>query len=638
MAIDHSLFDSLLEPVFILSADGKVVYCNETAALICETSARKIQRGMFFKDLLVFQDSLEWMNELDKVVSPVPYKETNFTTHGGQHGKVQITVQPLEANLWIVFARDVTLEERLQQKYRAELGQKEDVILELQRAQAELEKYSKNLEKMVQERTQEISRMNRLMKALLDSLGQGFFIFDASGLCLEVASKACEATVEQSPAGKMIWDVLKLPENKVPGFQRWMSTAFSEMLPFADLGALGPASYPHSAGQNISLEYFPLRTDENQIDGIVVVATDITNLVEAQKQAKIEKQHSEMILSLVRSKNQVSRFIRESEEMMNELNALLKKDLNGEAVFRCLHTLKGGAGMLSILEMTEACHEAETLLSDYNAAPTPEAAQKLRLKCAVVAESFNKFQVEAKEVLGSSVLTNERLLELSVSHVKKLFEKFDAVPAAKPIAKDILASLIQEPIETFFLPYKETARKLATAQNKVLAEVKFVNGNLSVTPEVYGSLFATFVHAYRNAVDHGIETPEERVSQGKPESATLTTVFEFVDGGSHLRISLSDDGRGIDPEKIRSRLISKRPDSAAKWRAENDEQIIQHVFDSQFSTKETVTAISGRGVGLDAIKSEATSLGGTAWVTSSAGLGSTIVVEVPLLTSLQKAA
>src|SRR5690606_18400330 len=117
------------------------------------------------------------------ICDATPYKELTFKTSQGGEGKVQITLQPIFDSMgdknWIVFVRDVTLEERLQKKYRAELEQKEDVIRALEDAKAKLEDYSKNLEEMVKVRTQELSRLNQTMSALLDSLGQGFFIFNS---------------------------------------------------------------------------------------------------------------------------------------------------------------------------------------------------------------------------------------------------------------------------------------------------------------------------------------------------------------------------------------------------------------------------------------------------------------------------
>lgn len=638
MSTSYTLFDTLLEPTFILNAEGKVLYCNETAALICGLSVRKISRGLLFKDLLIFSEPIEALSRLKDIQDPTPYKEVNFETPQGQAGKVQITLQPYPnaggPPNWIVFMRDVTLEERLQKKYRAELEQKEDVILALQKAQAELEQYSKNLEKMVEERTQQISSMNRLMKALLDSLSQGFFIFNKEGLCLEVASKACESTIENSPSGKMIWEVLKLTEKKTEGFKKWMSTLFMEMLPFEDLAPLGPESFPHSAGKNISLEYFPLRNEDQQIDGVVVVASDITSLVEARKQAESEKQFAKLIIHMIRSKNEMGRFIRESQVLLKDLNHALTAPASSwdrEAIFRSLHTLKGGAGLFSVQKLADSCHKAETALNAYKEQPSVSQAENLLKHCQEVQVQFEKFLQETKDILGASILSQERLLEVPASDLNALFEKLQGVPQAHAIAEKTLGHLLFEPVENFFKPYKEVSFRLAEKEGKVLRDIQIHGGTVSVVPEIYGPLFATFVHAFRNAVDHGIEAPEIRHKAGKPEGGEILLKCERVDlPAPTIKISVRDDGAGVNAQKIRAKLA----DRGLTTEHESDAQVIQHIFDSQFSTKEQITETSGRGVGMDAIKFEAQQLGGKVWVESVAGQGSTLFVEVPYLTKL----
>ncbi|MBC7371754.1 MAG: Hpt domain-containing protein [Bdellovibrionaceae bacterium] len=638
MKFQYALFDTLLEPVFVVNAEGKVVYCNEPAALICELSVRKISRGLFFKDLLKFNVPIDGLDRLPTVTDPTPYKELNFESPAGQKGKVQVTLQPIQNESaepnWIIFVRDVTLEERLQQKYRGELEQKEDVIVALQKAQSELEQYSKNLEHMVAERTQQISYMNRQMKALLDSLSQGFFIFDNKGICLEVSSKACETTLEQSPPGKMIWDVLKLQDKQVDGFKKWMTTLFSEMLPFEDLAPLGPETYPHSQNHNISLDYFPLRGGQNQIEGVVVVATDVTSLVEARKQAETEKAHAKLIIHMVQSKNEMGRFIRESQFMMKELREVMAAphtEWDLESVFRTLHTLKGGSGIFSIHKVAESCHFAETRLTEYKETRDPVKADMLKSQCQAVELQFKVFLKETSEVLGASILSDERMLEVKISDVNSMLDKLVAYPQAKVIVENNFSHLLYEPIRTFFAPYKDVAEKVAEKENKVLRAVEFKNDMIPVVPEIYGPLFATFVHAFRNAVDHGIETPSARYAQQKPEGGKISVKFERQDLPSPiLRITLHDDGGGVDAQKIRAKLTAKGMDVTA----ETDEQVIQHLFDSQFSTKEKITETSGRGVGLDAIKHEALLLGGKVWMETILAAGSTLIVEVPYITKV----
>ncbi len=631
--IDPKIFDTLLEPVFILNQEKKVLYCNEPASLLCDISVRKIMRSQpVFDELFQFASPVEHLGGLTSVSEPTAYQEVGFKTESEKTGKVQITIQPFsEMNgqaCWLVFFRDVTLEETLQKKYRAELEQKEDVILDLQKAQAELEKYSKNLEKMVDERTAEIKQLNQLMTALLDSLHQGFFIFNKEGQCLEVFSKACETTVENKPAGKKIWEVLALNEKQVPGFQKWMTTIWAEMLPFEDLAPLAPPKYPHSQGLEIQLEYYPLRSNDGVMEGVVVVATDITKLIEAQRDAEKERAHAKMIVSLIQHKRQVLSFLQDSEYLLKELKAELNKgtSADAESIFRCLHTLKGGAASFSIKPMADQAHHSENLLTEWKFEPTEQTFEKLKESSLQIEQHFLNFSQENEQILGSADKIKQRWVEIPARTLSRFQSKLPL-----NLQNEFVHEFLMEPIGEFFKQYKEVASSTAEREMKSLAPLIFHNENLPVLPEPYSQLFATLIHAYRNAVDHGIESPGRREELGKPAEGKIETSFSVQQekGQDWLVIEVQDDGGGIDPEKIRSRLKNKGIDTSQ----EKDEQVIQHIFDSQFSTKDVVTETSGRGVGLDAVMHAAKLLGGNAWVVSKVQQGSKLTVKVPYLKS-----
>ncbi len=635
--MDSKLFDTLLEPIFIFNQDKVITYCNDPAALLCDLSPRKIMRSkLTLEKLFHFSEEIQGLKDLTQVTDPTPFQEVSFTIESGKVGKVQLTIQPFEssdsaspASSWIAFFRDVTLEETLQKKYRAELEQKEDVILELQKAQLELERYSKNLEIMVQERTQEIQKLNQLMGAMLDSLGEAFFVFDSSGDCLEVFSKACETIIETKPSGYKIWDVLKVSESKVPGFKQWMLTVFGEMLPFEDLAGLGPNQFSHSQGHHIRLEYHPLRGTASKMDGVVVVATDISKLVEAQAEAAKERAHAKMIVTLIQQKKQITSFLQETQSQLAELQQEFEtvKTLDPENLFRNLHTLKGGAAVFSIQAMADQAHQAETLLTQWKLKPTKAHFEELKESALSIGTQFRNFMIQNESLLGSAEKRNQRWLELPAA---RLFQFQAQLPDSMklPFVQDFL----MEPIGDFFLQYQEMCRSIAENEMKRLAPISFHGSEIPVLPEAYLALFSSFIHAYRNSVDHGIEIPAERESSGKSELGKIETFFDLDTTGSQawLKIEIRDDGGGVDPEKIRARLLAKGIPIAGK----SDQEIIQHLFDSQFSTREKVTELSGRGVGLDAILAAAKNLGGKAWIESQLKKGTSLKVQVPYLTEL----
>lgn len=628
--MDTKIFDTLLEPTFVLNQEKKIVYCNEPAALLTDISARKLVRsGTPFDEVFKFEVPLEGLQNLSDLGDASPYQEVKFTTDAGKDGKVQVTFQPFafeneQPVSWLVFFRDVTLEETLQKKYRKEFEQKEGYIKELEKARAELEDYSKNLEVKVAERTAELSSLNQLMKALLDSLGQGFFIFNQAGDVLEIASKACETTLETDPRGKKIWSVLGLTEKQVPGFQKWTTTLFAEMLPFEDLAPLGPPRFPHSQGKEIELQYYPMRTETGAMHGVVVVATDITSLVQAQREAEFERAHASMILKLLENRRQVASFIRESEAMLKELsNEIQKPGLDSELTFRLLHTLKGGAATFSVKEFADHCHTAETLLSEYKSFQNQQTKEALSKQCLELSPLFEKFLKDNEMVLGNMQKLAERWVEAPASKLSDFAEVHLGFSSLAKSRQAFQESFLFEPASSHFTHYNEVMQNVAERLGKVIAPIRFANPEFKLLPEPYENLFGTMIHAFRNAADHAIETPDVRQERGKPEAGQITVKFERKE--NDVIFCIQDDGGGIDPARIRSKLQSM----GVSTEGETDEQTVQHIFDSQFSTRDVVTDLSGRGVGMDAIQKAAAALGGKAWVNTQLGKGTELFVQVP---------
>ena len=145
-------------------------------------------------------------------------------------------------------------------------------------------------------------------------------------------------------------------------------------------------------------------------------------------------------------------------------------------------------------------------------------------------------------------------------------------------------------------------------------------------------LISSCVHLFRNVVDHGIESADQRFEANKSEMAQVWLKFDEVDAGASkkIRICLEDDGRGVNPDVIRSKLVSKGLKSESELIGLSDHDIIQMIFLPQFSSLDSVTSISGRGVGLDAISTEVIKLGGQVWVESEVGKGSRFIIEIPL--------
>lgn len=367
--MDYKFFDALLDAVFIVDEHRKIVYCNESAATFCESSIRRLTKGAKFDNVLDVEDAsvYNFPHHTDGIGEATPYIETQVTLKAGKSGRVQISVQPYpspkDQPLWAIIIRDVTLEEMLASKYRGELEQKEEFISQLQEAKKELEAYSKNLEAMVEERTAEVKAANQMLNAIMNSLGQGFLVFDESGTCSDVFTRACIDILETEPGGKSIEGVLKLEGPGKEQFEMWRKAVFSETLPFDTLIDLAPRLFNHSSGRRITLDYYPIKKNGSGIDQLVLVATDKTSEYETSQALEIEKEHAQMTLKIFKGRDQFAQFLKATRIAISALKRQLERsspeNFDADEAFRRLHTMEGEAGAFSAVELRNAARSCQ---------------------------------------------------------------------------------------------------------------------------------------------------------------------------------------------------------------------------------------------------------------------------------------
>lgn len=182
-------------------------------------------------------------------------------------------------------------------------------------------------------------------------------------------------------------------------------------------------------------------------------------------------------------------------------------------------------------------------------------------------------------------------------------------------------------VQSFPRMVRDIARKL----NKQV-KLDIVGNSTAVDRDILKKLEAPLTHILRNAVDHGLELPEERLAVGKPAFGTIR--LEAVHRGGMLAIQVVDDGKGISPAILRQQVINKNlatPEVAAKL---TDNELMEFLFLPGFSLSKQVTELSGRGVGLDIAKSMAQEVGGTVRATSQPGLGTSFYFQLPLTLSV----
>ncbi|MBI3375639.1 MAG: chemotaxis protein CheA [Betaproteobacteria bacterium] len=184
-----------------------------------------------------------------------------------------------------------------------------------------------------------------------------------------------------------------------------------------------------------------------------------------------------------------------------------------------------------------------------------------------------------------------------------------------------------QPVGRVFQKYVRLARDLGRQLGKDI-DLALVGEDTEIDKTMLEELNEPLVHLVRNSVDHGIESPEARLAAGKPARGTVRILARQE--GDHIVIEIEDDGRGMRPEAIRAKAVEKAAISADEAAQLDDRQSLNLIFLPGFSTREVVSDVSGRGVGMDVVKTNIQKLKGRIELTSSPGKGSTVKILLPL--------
>ena len=243
---------------------------------------------------------------------------------------------------------------------------------------------------------------------------------------------------------------------------------------------------------------------------------------------------------------------------------------------------------------------------------------------------------ELINLVGELVLGRNRLMQI----ISGVVEKFEGEAATRELIDTVsqieyLTSELQTvvmrarmlPIARVFNKFPRMVRDLAREMNKKV-ELLIYGEETEVDKSVIEYIYDPLVHIIRNAIDHGIESPEERIKVGKPEKGKIILKAEHE--GNYIVITVEDDGRGIDPDKIRKRAIEKNLITEQEAMSISDKDILNFIFIPGFSTASKVTNVSGRGVGLDVVKANIMKLNGIIDLQSTPGVGTKFILKLPL--------
>ncbi len=262
----------------------------------------------------------------------------------------------------------------------------------------------------------------------------------------------------------------------------------------------------------------------------------------------------------------------------------------------------------------------ETKLAPVKKAPAPKGETTIRVETDVLDRIMN--------MVGELVLLRNRLATLEPTlgneEVSKTIGSLDLVTSDLQTAA---MKTRMQPIKKVFGRFPRVVRDLARGMHKDI-KLEMIGEDTDLDKNLVEALADPLVHLVRNAVDHGIETPDVREAAGKPRTGTLT--LSAATEGDHILLKIVDDGAGMDAGVLRAKAVEKGlMDEEAAARL-SDRECYELIFMAGFSTKTEISDVSGRGVGMDVVKTRITQLNGVVEIDSAVGKGTTLSIKLPL--------
>ena len=463
------------------------------------------------------------------------------------------------------------------------------------------------LEKIVQTRTIELDDRNRAMRLVLDNVGQGFVTIDRDGRLSTEHSAIVETWLGVPTAGTTLVELLARHSTEFAARVRlaWVEV-IEDVLPM-ELTLLQMPALLTIGDRHLRFEYKPIMQGD-RLEKALVVISDVT--------AEIQRARSDM-----ERRQSMAVFERMSAdrlgflEFLDEGTAIVEGISNGQVrdtsvLKRMVHTLKGNCAMFGVEATAELCQAMETRMSEENLDPLPAQIQRL-------ASMWTDLRTDVDRLIGS----RRTMIELEEQQYRDLLALAqDAGSRALLLRK--MEDLALEPTRTRLERIAEQARRLARRLTKGEIDVAIEDHDLRLDPKRWAAFWSAFIHAVRNAADHGLEAPEERASGGKSDRGRLS--LRTLARGNDLVVEIEDDGRGIDWAALGERA------RGLGFAADSDAEIREALFHDGVSTAAEVTEISGRGVGMGAVRAAARALGGDVIVHSEPGRGTRVEVTFPL--------
>lgn len=503
---------------------------------------------------------------------------------------------------------------------------------ELQQSKDEIAAWNEELEKTVAQRTAAISN-------LLNHAGQGFLTFGEDMRVNHEYSSECIRIFGQDITdirfSELIYPLSKEEDSK------FFTSLIEEIFKQKDIEMVEELYLPlfpnkiEIGNMHIEVKYKILE-ETVKSKKIMAILTDVTDKQLLTKQMENEKNTLKMVVKAVVSSNDFMHTINSyrifyDKQIFEIVNSEKSLDDKIAEIFRHVHTYKGNFSQFHMMGITQSLHEFESQISAFGKQSGIGMEDLINFIGQFNMNLWLKEDIKRLEdVLGTEFLLDMDKLPISKAKLLDLEKKVESIlpPAECRILIAELRNLRYRPFDSLLESYKDYVTKLAERYEKQIYPVEMEAETILVDPDRFNDFTSSLVHVFRNAVDHGIETADERIDSGKDEYGSIKCNITLND--DKIILSIKDDGKGIDCNKIRSKIIEKGYLNQEQASSIPEEEVINFIFKASLTTLDTVTDLSGRGVGLSAVKKELQKLGGSVVVNTFPGQGTEFKLTIPM--------
>ncbi|PKM57505.1 MAG: hypothetical protein CVU98_05725 [Firmicutes bacterium HGW-Firmicutes-3] len=447
------------------------------------------------------------------------------------------------------------------------------------------------------------------------NMGEGFFKVGPNGIVEEVLTQVCNSIFGKSIKGIHLIELIGMNEEE--GFiAELLENLFKGKIPADLCFELFPEEL--EIGSRFFRLTYEMEKEKDKMSALIVVMSDITEAKSYELTLSEERNKLKMVVSTMLNRDDIVELVNEFLDFTKDINEGIYQS---EEIINKVHTFKGNFGMYNLLHIAPYLHALEDRLINGDKVDL-NLGNKLR---NIIYEDLEI----VTDITGSSFFEDELYLSVNKNNLKKVYQTVRRYFYDKEasLILSIVDQLFYKSIGDVLMFYARESAKTASIKDKMVNVAILSGDEVFVDVNYYRDIFRSLVHVFNNCIEHGIENEEERLMAGKTPFGEISCNIDDV--GNFFEIRISDDGRGIDLGEVYYKAISKGIVTEEMAEKMSEEEMLNLIFEPNFSTKSYADTLSGRGVGMAAVKAEVEKIGGKIRVSSVMDFGTTVKILLP---------